>query len=322
MAADSGVSIVICTWNRASSLDTTLRSLAEQQVSCAEDVEVIVVDNNSADSTRQIVQQRARQWPLGCLVYEFEPRQGKQFALNRGIARATHAVIAFTDDDILFPPQWLRSIQRLFADPQVDLAGGRTLIGWPREGPPSWYADELQAVLGGVDLGATMLNPAPAGYAPAGGNMAVRRPLFERCGGFSELHFRHMDHEFGIRCQRLGARVVYDPALEVLAPVDIACLSKRYFRRWAFKAGIAQNDGKGLAERSFPRLPGWMYRQLVGDALVVVFPLATPATRFAREFRFWRMWGTMANAWRVWLRPGSHERWIAKYSQKKGGRFY
>jgi len=313
------VSVVVCTWNRSAALEATLRSLSQQQGVAGDQVELIVVDNNSSDGTRALVEGMRPSWPLGELRYLFEPRQGKQFALNRGIADSHHAVLAFTDDDILFPSDWLRNVQTLFADSDVDLAGGVTQVTWPGAGAPAWFAPDMRAVVGGVDLGDKRLDPPPDGYAPAGANLIARRDLFDRVGLFSEAHFRHMDFEFGVRCNRAGARVVYDSALVVHAPVDPHCVTKRYFRHWAFKAGIARDTESNSPHRHLPAVPLWIYRQLAEDALHVATWgwLRPPAEAFSRELRMWRTYGTVASAWHAWLHPAHHTAWIAKHSQKK-----
>ena len=75
--------------------------------------EILVVDNNSKDETRKVVEQfsfldskRYR--------YIFEPRQGKSFALNRGVHEASGDVLAFTDDDITVEPNWLFELTESF----------------------------------------------------------------------------------------------------------------------------------------------------------------------------------------------------------------
>ncbi|MBC7378236.1 MAG: glycosyltransferase family 2 protein [Burkholderiaceae bacterium] len=312
------ISVIICTWNRAELLLKTLQSLCRQTGIATSEVEVVVVDNNSTDNTRRVVEGEIKQWPLGRLVYEFEPRQGKQFALNRGVSAATNPVLAFTDDDIIFDSDWLAQVQALFAEEHVELAGGKTLIAWGLSGPPVWFSDGMQAVLGGVDLGDLRLDPGPPGYAPGGANLLARRALFDRVGAFSEGHYRHMDFEFGLRCQSLGVRVVYDPRPTVYAPVDERCLTLRYFRRWSFKAGIGRSGGIEAAGKGAPRVPLWVYRQLVEDWAATFHRRNAALTphHFSRELRMWRCWGTVANAWHAWLRPGTHAEWVKSKSQK------
>src|SRR5581483_76856 len=75
-------SVIIATFNRASELIHTLASVA--RVRTAADWEVLVVDNNSTDDTRRVVDEAARQFPVP-LRYIFEKRQGKAVALNTAI---------------------------------------------------------------------------------------------------------------------------------------------------------------------------------------------------------------------------------------------
>lgn len=313
-------SIVICTWNRCATLAQSLHSLSYVRVPAGSLVETIVVDNNSSDATRQTIEQLQPDWPLGQLRYLFEGRQGKQFALNTAIEHSSGEVLALTDDDIVFPRDWLEAAVAVFSEPGVELAGGRTLIVWPPEGPPDWYQNDMLAVLGGVDLGKQRLDPAPSHYAPGGGNMFVRRGLFDRVGRFDERLYRHMDHEFGTRSQATGTRVVYDPRLTVHAPVDTACLTERYFRRWSFKAGFARSGGAAAVEQRWPQVPLWVYRQLAEDWVFSRFGSRRAAElshRFARELRMWRAWGTVANAWHAFAFPKSHAQWVQDHSQKK-----
>ncbi len=312
--------VVICTWNRCASLAQSLDSLAAVRVPAGSSVETLVVDNNSNDATQQVVEQRCAAWPLGSLRYLFEGRQGKQFALNTAIESSAGEVLAFTDDDIVFPPDWLEAAKDVFSDTAVELAGGRTLIDWPSDGKPAWYQDDMLAILAGVDLGPERLDPAPPHYAPGGSNMFVRRSLFERIGRFDERLYRHMDHEFGIRSQAQGTRVAYDPRLTVSAPVDPTCLTQRYFRRWSFKAGFARSGGAAAVAYRWPKVPLWIYRQMLEDWLsihVLNGRASGSAQSFGRELRLWRAWGTVANAWHAFLRPASHAEWVKAHSQKK-----
>jgi GT2 family glycosyltransferase len=158
----------------------------------------------------------------------------------------------------------------------------------------------------------------PPGYAPAGSNMMARRRVFERVGGFSETHFRHMDYEFGLRCAKAGVTTSYDPSLVVYAPVDAQLLSKRYFRRWSFKAGISRDDaGKTMA--TFLAVPRWLYRQLLQDLCGYPFDLLfrSPREAFTRELRLWRTYGTISSRWYASLWPDEFPKWVEKYSQKK-----
>jgi len=315
----NGISIIICTWNRAETLRITLKSLNDQLMPDGMNIDVVVVDNNSTDNTKAVFDDALPTWRFGTLRYLFEPQQGKQFALNSGIAYSAHDILAFTDDDIIFDANWTHEIARIFSEPTVDLVGGKTLITWPVEGPPEWYHPNMSAILAGVDLGNARYAPAPPDYAPAGSNMVARRSLFQRIGGFSETHFRHMDFEFGMRSQRMSAVIAYEPCLVVYAPVDEACLTKRYFRRWAFKAGIARDTGTPPKEKTLLAVPRWVYRQLFQDLGHLAFGAIgeKPEDKFEIELRAWRGFGKIASRWHEKLSPSTHDQWIKQYSQKK-----
>src|SRR5688500_504515 len=101
-------SVLICTYNRARLLEATLASLAAMRVPPDLHWDVIVVDNNSTDGTRAVIESHVHAFPVA-LRYVFEPRQGKSHALNSGAAASAAEVIAFTDDDVRIDPDWLEA---------------------------------------------------------------------------------------------------------------------------------------------------------------------------------------------------------------------
>src|SRR5215831_4700728 len=94
------ISVVLATYNRAASLQVTLDTFLTQVVRFDVEWELLVVDNNSTDSTHDVVERfaRAAHFPVR---YIFEKRQGRSYSLNTAIAEAKGEVIDFTDDDVL-----------------------------------------------------------------------------------------------------------------------------------------------------------------------------------------------------------------------------
>lgn len=113
------ISIVICTYNRAESLKDPLESLLKQQKQDSLDYEVIVVDNNSSDETKRVVESYMALFH-GRLRYVFEQRQGLSHARNRGIREARGEVIAFTDDDVIVSENWIASIKAFMENSDWD----------------------------------------------------------------------------------------------------------------------------------------------------------------------------------------------------------
>src|SRR5579862_9670819 len=102
-----GISVTIQTYNRAAELRRTLESLARIDRTGATEHEVIVIDNNSSDHTREVVEAFHEAF-AGLLRYIREPRQGLSHARQRAVAEARHEIVAFLDDDVDVDAHWLR----------------------------------------------------------------------------------------------------------------------------------------------------------------------------------------------------------------------
>src|SRR5262245_27982400 len=98
------VTIAIPTYNRADFLRQTLAGIAAQQFP-RDHFEVLVIDNNSRDHTRTVVEEFAGAHPAPRHVHE--EKQGLDYARNRAIAEARGEIILFGDDDILVSPDWM-----------------------------------------------------------------------------------------------------------------------------------------------------------------------------------------------------------------------
>src|SRR3990167_2999593 len=92
------LSVIIATYNRCENLKEALRTLYQQENDGTFDYEIIVIDNNSKDQTREVVESFIAKEGLK-VRYIFEPIQGKVYALNTGITHAKGEIVAFTDDD-------------------------------------------------------------------------------------------------------------------------------------------------------------------------------------------------------------------------------
>ena len=97
-------SVVVPTLNRADSLRSAIESLLSQDTSLP--YEIIVVDNDSSDRTRDVVESFMKK-AHGRLRYVFEGVPGLSVARNAGIAAANGEVVAFIDDDAMASPDWL-----------------------------------------------------------------------------------------------------------------------------------------------------------------------------------------------------------------------
>jgi GT2 family glycosyltransferase len=165
------LSLVVCTRNRAASLESTLRSIEDADAASA-GAEVIVVDNGSSDGTRSLVQARPG------FRYVCEPVPGLSRARNAGIRAARGGIVAFTDDDCLLGGDYFEAVAGAFAGSRVSYCGGRIL---------RWNADDAE--YGFIVENQRRELPAGAFLFPGqiqGANMAFRREVFAAAGLFDE----------------------------------------------------------------------------------------------------------------------------------------
>jgi glycosyltransferase involved in cell wall biosynthesis len=117
-------SLIICTRNRADALENTLRALA--RTICPSEIELLVIDNGSTDSTRDGV---GRHSPfVRAILYFYEPNSGKSQALNMGLRLASGDILVLTDDDIRPTQHWLSAITRPIVAEQCDAVSGSVKI--------------------------------------------------------------------------------------------------------------------------------------------------------------------------------------------------
>lgn len=234
------ISVILPTRNRVASLRNTLASIARQGANGTFTYEVVVVDNGSTDDTARAVKELQRLFPVP-LRYVLEPRAGKSAAINAGIEQTHSAWIVIVDDDVIAEPVWLTGLWQCICEQRTDAIGGRVLPLWV-DGRPDWMTDKLMGQLGTLgllDFGPARLSMHPAArqYWWVGSNIALRRTLLERIGGFDERRTRGQDSELYSRCVRVGATIIYEPAATVYHRADRSRLTPAYFRQWHHRAG-------------------------------------------------------------------------------------
>ena len=145
------ISVIIPTYNRSHILPMGLRSLLTQNFNF-NDFEIIVVDNNSTDDTKQIVEQFIRENPQMVVRYILEQRPGSGYARNTGAKNTQFDILSFSDDDVIFSPQWLSEISHIFEiNNQICAVAGKIIIQWD-ELPPDWIIP-YEPLLGKQDYG-------------------------------------------------------------------------------------------------------------------------------------------------------------------------
>lgn len=175
------ISIVLCTYNNADSLDITLNQLANLHESEPHLTEIIIVDNNSPDNTAEIAQRYAAN--NSRFHYYFEPRQGLSHARNTGLEQAQGEYILFTDDDAEIPAHWVDDYINIIRTHSPDCLYSKINIIWDKP-KPWWFIPEYTPCFVGLDYGDKLLEITDIHREFYGKNFSVRKSLLIELGGF------------------------------------------------------------------------------------------------------------------------------------------
>jgi len=305
------ISVILCTYNRCGTLAKALDSVAASTFSNSAEWEVVVIDNNSSDTTRDVVEEFCRRYP-GRFRYVLEPRQGKSHALNTAVREARGGILAFMDDDVTVEQTWLQNLTAPLFNGEWAGTGGRT---FPAEkcSTPRWLAFDGPYGMGGIlcahfDLGD---EPRELDRAPYGTNMAFRKTMFEQYGGFRadlgpsnshEIPRPNEDTEFGRRLMAAGERLRYEPSAMVYHPVPLDRIRKEYLLTWWFDYGRAavRETGKRPDIFGIPRYYLSIPKELAMTLLVSLrWILAMePQRRFFLRAQAWYLTGQLVEVYR------------------------
>ncbi len=241
------LSLIITTYNRAEQLKTALLSLCAQDAA-ANQWELIVVNNNSADNTDDVVGQIID----GCkdlnIKLVHETKQGLSHARNCGVSSSVGDVVVFVDDDEYFVESFISSYINFFdSHPEVSVAGGGCEPRYEGEGGrPDWMSPIVEQPiafpldLGGVD------RVFPRGRIPGGGNLALRRRVIEgelfnpELGRRGEQLLGGEEVELLKRFARSGEQIWWVAGARMFHVIPDSKLELSYLKRLWFNIGVSQ----------------------------------------------------------------------------------
>jgi GT2 family glycosyltransferase len=221
---ESGVTVLICTYNRHVLLGGALRSLVQ---GCTEKPDQIVVVNGGDERADQVVREYSRN--TGVEV-ELLKTVNKNLAASRnvGLPHCRSEIIAMTDDDAEVFPDWITQMKRRHLEhPEAGAVGG-SVIGTNTDSLvgkvadlitfPSWPEARAVRTLPGV-------------------NISYKRTVVERIGPQDETLFRGEDVDYNWRVQQLGYSIYFDPTIRVYhhhRPTTKALLRQHYMYGQAY----------------------------------------------------------------------------------------
>ena len=234
------LTVVFASHNGADTLPTMLDSLTRLEVPRG-GWKLVAVDNASTDATPEILAQFADRLPLQVLSHS---ELGKSRALNRGLDGIEGELVVFTDDDVAVRPDWLKRYRWLGKRaPGFFVFGGRIA--------PRWPVPVRSAILEGIPLApAYAVHPDGVGAGPVkpimiwGGNMAMRREVFDRGYRFNETFgpagqngLMGEDTELAVRLRGRGFGCMFDNQIIVEHLIQPKQLTFRWLMGRAFRHG-------------------------------------------------------------------------------------
>ncbi len=254
------ISIIIPTFNRADSLAIAIKSFVAQKFP-SDKFEILVVDNDSTDNTKQIVEMAIANQTEHHIHYIYEPEPGLLSGRHRGAIDAKGNILIFVDDDIQADVNWLKAIESSFIDTSVQIVGGRNLPNYEVE-PPEWLEwfwqshpyGQICGQLSLLDFGEQVREIDP-NYV-WGLNFSIRKKaLFELRGFHPDSIPKHLQHFQGdgesgltLKAKKLGYKAIYQPRALVFHQVPKERMTYEYFEQRCFFQGVCDSytDIRGM----------------------------------------------------------------------------
>ncbi len=239
--------IAICTYNGADRIKQVLERLHSQINSQDITWEIVVVDNNSSDHIKQVIDDYQKShFSTARLRYLFEPEQGAAFARIRAVQEAKGDLVGFLDDDTLPDQNWLLNAYK-FAQthPQAGAYGGQ--IHGEFETEPSPEFKQIAIFLAIVERGSK-----PHLYTrvlPPGAGLVVRRQAWLESvparpflsGRTPRSMLTSEDIAAVIHIQKAGWEVWYNPEMHLYHQIPAWRLERTYLLNLVRGIGLARH---------------------------------------------------------------------------------
>ncbi len=223
------VSVIVPAYNAEKDIAKLIESLLDLDYP-KELVEIIIVDNNSNDQTKEIV----KQYPV--ILLEETNMQSSYAARNKGILNAKSEIMAFIDSDCVATPQWIKEGVNVLVSGSADLVGGKVEFTYPKNA-----AAELYDSITNMQIEFNIKQSAVAKTA----NLFVKPSLFDKIGMFPGWVKSGGDVQWTGKATRNGFSLLYAPRAIVKHPArTLRALLKKQYRVGKGKVHIWIGEGR------------------------------------------------------------------------------
>ncbi len=240
------ISIIICTFNRDKYIYALLQSIAENEFP-TEKYEIVLVDNNCTDNTKEECQRFQETYPHIAINYCVENNQGLSYARNKGISEAKAEIIVFVDDDAKVNSQYLQSYFNFFQENIHSYAAGGAILPIYETSEPNWMSYYTRQLVTGMLYLGEKQKPFSKGKFPGGGNAAYRKIVFDKIGLFNVELGRKGNSLIGAeekdifdKMTSLGMKFYYLPTAILYHIIPATKLTTEYFYRLTYSIGVSE----------------------------------------------------------------------------------
>jgi len=297
-------SIVICTYNREKFLPGLFDSILSQTLD-KELFEIVLINNNSTDNTKNICLKFQKDNAQYNILYFEEYNQGLSYARNRGIKESSGTYITFADDDALLTPIFsLEACNYLDKHQDVGELGGPIKLKFLGQ-IPKWYNPWMASLLG-------YFVPSREEYTmttknkryPRGSNMTFRNSVFKKCGDFNiklgrvgRIPVGGEEKDLAFRIIDAGLKIVYYPKVLVLHLVPEERTTMNFIKNQAFGTGKSEKvrslNNNTYSKRIFSEGIKWAATIVLWFKYMIILKPVIANTLV--KFRFWVTMGLLQN---------------------------
>lgn len=252
------LSVIFCTYNREKYIYNAMKSIADQNFS-KESYEIVLINNNSTDSTEALCKKFQADYPDINFRYFIETNQGLSYARNRGVKESDGDILVFVDDDATVFDNYLTSIQHFFdAHPDVSACGGPIVPVYEVE-KPKWLSHYTEQLIGGALYEGDKTKPFKNGKYPGGGNSAFRKEVFEKYGLFNVELGRKGTGLIGAEEKDLYDRLTkgkevfyYLPQMGIYHYIPEKKLTESHFKELTYSIGKSERiRTRGISKKAY-----------------------------------------------------------------------
>lgn len=256
---------MVVLYNSAGYVEACIDSISSSSYA---DVELVLVDNGSKDSSALVARRASAKHGLGCVVSMLGKNSGFARANNRGFSLTSGDIVLLLNPDAELYEDTVAELVRAFEDPSVGIAGCKVYYpdretlqhagGYVRDNGLTMHYGVGQKDTGAYD------EPVGVAYV-TGAALAVRRDLFERLGlldaGYYPAYFEELD--LCLHARRLGYRVLYEPRARIIhhESTTTGRFSRRYYylyHRNRLRFLLKNFSWRFLLERSLAMERRWL----------------------------------------------------------------